>query len=156
MKVFAGTCSSLTACIVVIAMVASPVMAQNALTAPDPAGSAAPAANGNDNPGNPVVDISSLPELPLARTGSAFPTASRNSTLPAPGASSQPKPSSDVDAPGQSKWLILAALVVAGAVTAVVLLLHGGGGDDARKPTTPPKPTGTIITAGTPGVTNPR
>lgn len=154
MNWFAGTSSSLTACIVAIAVAASPVMAQTAATTPPPMASTEAASQGSDAP---IVDIVVLPELLLARTGAAFPAASRNSTLPAPAASAQPKPSTDIEPGGKSKWVILAALVVTGAVVGIILLLHGGGGDDvARKPSPAPGPTGTILAPGTPGVTNPR
>jgi hypothetical protein len=47
------------------------------------------------------------------------------------------------DAPGQSKWIITAALIGAAAVTGIILLLRAwGGGDDS----------GTVIGAGQPSV----
>ena len=154
MNLFGGTSSSLTACIVAIAVAASPVMAQTSETTPLPTASTEAASQGS---AAPIGDIVILPEVLRARTGAAFPTASRNSTLPEPAASAQPKPSSDVEPGGKSKWVILAALVVTGAVVGIILLLHGGGGgDEPRKPSPQPGPTGTILVPGTPGVTNPR
>jgi hypothetical protein len=112
--------------------------------------------------GSPTVDTSVLPELPLAATtAAAFPVVARNSTLPAappaaPAAvpSPKPDPNANPDAPGQTKWVILAALIITGAVVGTILLIHGLGGDDHSHPH-PPAPTGTIITAGTPAITTP-
>jgi len=108
----------------------------------------------------PIVDNSVLPELPKAKTVTAFPTVARNSTLPLPTvfppAPGKPgtQPSSGHDAPGQSKWVVLAALVITGAVVGVILLLRGlgGGGDDSHSPN---NPLGTVIAAGTPAVSTP-
>jgi hypothetical protein len=106
----------------------------------------------------PSVDNSVLPELPKAKTVTAFPAVARNSTLPMPSlfppAPGKPgtQPSSGNNAPGQSKWVILAALVITGAVVGTILLLRGiGGGDDSSHP----NPTGTVIVAGTPAVSTP-
>ncbi len=153
MNWFAGKSSSLTACIVAIAVAASPVMAQTSVSTPLPTASTEAASQGS---GAPTVDIVILPELLRARTGAAFPAATRNSTLPSPATSVQPKPSADVEPGGKSKWVILAALVVTGAVVGIILLLHGGGGNDPSKPRPQPSPTGTILAPGTPGVTTPR
>jgi hypothetical protein len=109
----------------------------------------------------PSPDNSGLPELPKAKTVAAFPAVARNSTLPvpslfppAPGKPGTPGtlPPSGNNAPGQSKWVILAALVITGAVVGTILLLRGiGGGDDSSHP----NPTGTVIVAGTPAVSTP-
>jgi hypothetical protein len=117
-----------------------------------------PAAIAKDQP-TPAVDNSVLPELPKAKTVTAFPAVARSSTLPIPSlfppAPGKPgtQPSSGNNAPGQSKWVILAALIVTGAVVGTILLLRGigGGGDDSSHP----NPTGTVIVAGTPAVSTP-
>ena len=142
---------SVVAWIITLALSLSPVMAQNAQQTAETA----------QDTGSPTVDTSVLPELPLtATTAAAFPAAARNSTLPAaPTAapdsvpSPKPNPNANPDAPGQSKWVILAAIIITGAVVATILLIHGGG-DDHSHPH-PPAPTGTIITAGTPAITTP-
>lgn len=137
---------------IAIALSLSPVMAQNTA---DPGSSAAVQQSENSpavakESANPTVDISVLPELPLASTATAFPDVTRNSTPAAAPLPTQPAPSSD--APGQSKWVILAALIIAGAVVGTILLIRGLGGGGDKKP---PAQTGTIITAGPPSVSVP-
>jgi len=56
-----------------------------------------------------------------------------------------------VSSPGESKWIILAAIVVTGAVVAAILLLRGFGGGHKSHPET----VGTVITAGPPTVSTP-
>jgi hypothetical protein len=147
---------------IALALTLSPVMAQS--TQDTAAVSIAPQ---NEEPAGiakdqqtPIVDNSVLPELPKAKTVTAFPTVARNSTLPmpglfppAPGKPGTTLPSSGNNAPGQSKWVILAALIITGAVVGVILLLRGlgGGGDDSHSP----NQLGTVIAAGTPAVTTP-
>jgi hypothetical protein len=148
---------------ITLALTLSPVMAQSTQDA-----ASISIAPQNDEPAaiakdqqTPGVDNSVLPELPKAKTVTAFPAVARNSTIPmpslfppAPGKPGMPgtQPSSGNNAPGQSKWVILAALVITGAVVGTILLLRGiGGGDDPSHP----NPTGTIIVAGTPAVSTP-
>ncbi len=142
---------------ITLALTLSPVMAQ---TTQDAASvSVAPqneeSADSAKGQQSPIVDNPVLPELPKAKTATAFPTVALSSTLPtvnpAPGKpTTQPR---SVDAPGQSKWVILAALIVTGAVVGVILLLRGiGGGDDSSHPS---NPLGTVIAAGTPSVSTP-
>ena len=133
-------CFPVMAWTVTIALSLSPVMAQSGQDTDGPA----------KETSNPIVDTSVLPELPLATTAMAFPAVARNSTLPA-AVPEPPKPSADVEAPGQSKWVILAAIITAAAITGVILLLRGWGGGKSH----PPSPSGTVITAGTPVVTPP-
>ena len=146
---------------ITLALTLSPVMAQSTQDAAS--GSIAPqkeepagVARDQQTSG---VDNSVLPELPKAKTVTAFPAVARSSTLPVPSvfppAPGHPgtQPSSGNNAPGQSKWVILAALVISGAVVGTILLLRGiGGGDD---PSHPPNPVGTVIAAGTPAVSTP-
>jgi hypothetical protein len=147
---------------ITLALTLSPVMAQSTQDA-----ASVSIAPQNEEPTGiakdqqtPIVDNSVLPELPKAKTVTAFPTVARNSTLPLPtafpAAPGKPgtQPSSGHDAPGQSKWVILAALVITGAVVGVILLLRGlgGGGDDSHSPN---NPLGTVIAAGTPAVSTP-
>jgi hypothetical protein len=155
------TLSAVMSWTITLALTLSPVMAQSTQDAAsvsvapqkeEPAGIA-------KDQQTPVVDNSVLPELPKAKTVSAFPAVARNSTLPAPTlfppAPGKPGtlPPSGNNAPGQSKWVILAALVITGAVVGTILLLRGiGGGDDSSHP---PKPVGTVIAAGTPAVSTP-
>jgi hypothetical protein len=150
--------SSVMSWIITIALTLAPVMGQSTAdtnSARVEPHKEEPAELAKDSQ-NPIVDISVLPELPLAATAPEFPDVSRNSTpaaapIPAP----QTKPGGNVEPGGKSKWTILAALIIAGAVVGVILLLRGfGGGDDKSKPATP-TPTGTIITAGTPSVNVP-
>lgn len=143
---------SVMSSIITIALSLSPVMAQST---PE-AGSAVTPAQVDDTATtvkesrNPIMDTSVLQELPLGATASTFPDVTRNST---PAAAPIPtKPGSDVEPGGQSKWVILAAIIITGAVVGTILLLRGFGGGDKSKP---PSPTGTIITAGTPSVAVP-
>lgn len=141
-------CSVMT-WIIAIALSLAPVMAQSTtdtgFTAPTAQEDGTPSAPQENQ--NPIVDMSVLPELPLARTAILFPTVSRNST---PAAAPNPtKPPQDVEPGGKSKWLITVVLIITGAVVGTILLLRGWGGGDKSKP------TGTIITAGTPSVAVP-
>lgn len=145
--------SAVLSCTITIALSLEPVMAQ---TVSDP-GSAATAPQAEETAGsvndsaNPIVDMSVLPELPLAATAPTFPDVSRNSIPTA--APTPTKPGSGAEPGGSSKWTILAALIIAGAIVGTILLLRGlGGGNDKPKP---PAPQGTIITAGTPSVSVP-
>lgn len=140
---------SVMSSIITIALSLSPVMAQSTVDA----GSAVTATQADDiawtakESRNPIVDTSVLPELPLAATAATFPGVARNST---PAAAPNPtKPGPDVEPGGQSKWVILAAIIITGAVVGTILLLRGWGGGDKSKP------SGTIITAGTPSVAVP-
>ena len=134
--------------IIAIALSLAPVMAQ---TTPD-TGFTAPATQADgtttasaDNQ-KPVVDTSVLPELPLATTANTFPNVSRNST---PAAAPNPtKPSQDVEPGGKSKWPITVIIITAATVAGIILLLRWWSGGDN-------KPTGTVITAGTPSVAVP-
>jgi len=150
MKLRHAKWSSLVSWIITAALSISPVMAQT--VADQGSNSVAPqhneAAVSIKDMINPIVDSLVLPELPLARTATAFPAVSRSSTLPA-ALPAFPKPSTE--APGQSKWIITAVIVGAAVVTAIILLLHGwGGGSDKPQP-----PNGTIIAAGPPSVSAP-
>jgi len=146
---------------ITLAITLSPVMAQSTQDAAsvsiapqkeEPAG----IAKDQQTPG---VDNSGLPELPKAKVVTAFPVVARNSTLPIPAvfppAPGTPgtQPSSGSNAPGQTRWVILATLLITGAVVGTILLLRGiGGGDDSSHP---PNPVGTVIAAGTPAVSTP-
>jgi hypothetical protein len=143
--------SSVMAWTITFALTLAPVMAQS----PPDTGSAGIQAHKEEvaelpkDGRNPIVDISVLPELPVAATAPAFQDVSRNST---PAAAPDPvpaptKPGGGVEPGGKSKWTIMAALIIAGTVAGVILLLHFTGGDDKPKPT--------IITAGTPTVSVP-
>jgi len=151
--------SALVSWTITLALTLSPVMAQSTHDA-----ASVSVAPQNIEPADvvkdqqtPAVDNSALPELPKAKTATGFPTVARSSILPLPAfpaAAGQPstQPRSGNDAPGQSKWVVLAALITAGAVVGVILLLRGlGGGDDSHSPNT----VGTVIAAGTPAVSTP-
>src|SRR5262249_31406332 len=153
--------SAVMAWTITLALTLSPVMAQSTQDA-----ASVSVAPQNEEPAGiakdqqtPIVDNSVLPELPKAKTVTAFPTVARNSTLPiptlVPPAPGNPgtQPSSGNNAPGQSKWVVLAALVITGAVVGIILLLRGlgGGGDDSHSPSQ----VGTVIAAGTPAVSTP-
>ena len=152
--------SALVSWTITLALTLSPVMAQSTQDAASVSigqQKEEPAAVAKDQQA-PAVDNSVLPELPKAKTVTAFPTVARSSTLPIPSvfppAPGHPgtQPSSGNNAPGQTKWVILAALIITGAVVGTVLLLRGiGGGDDSSHP----NPTGTVIVAGTPAVSTP-
>ena len=145
---------------ITLALTLSPVMAQSTQDAASVSigqQKEEPVAIAKDQQ-TPAVDNSVLPELPKAKAVTAFPAVARSSTLPIPSlfppAPGKPdtQPSSGNNAPGQSKWIILAALVITGAVVGTILLLRGiGGGDDSSHP----NPTGTVIVAGTPAVSTP-
>jgi hypothetical protein len=97
------------------------------------------------------VDTSVLPARPTPTGRAAVPVVNRNSIPPIPARTTPmypPRRSSN--APGETKWIILAALLAAGAATAI-LLLHGGGDGDSNHN---PSPQGTIIVAGNPAVSN--
>ena len=142
---------SVMSSIITIALSLSPVMAQST----QDAGSAITATQVDETARTvkesriPIVDTAVLPELPLATTATTFPNVTRNST---PAAAPNPtKPGADVEPGGQSKWVILAAIIITGAVVGTILLLRGWGGGDKSKPA----PTGTIITPGTPSIAVP-
>ena len=155
MKLQMGKPSCVISWIVSAALITSPLMAQNppatdpTINAPeDVANDSAPQVS-NEN-GEAVVDTSVLPKRPTPASGAAVPVVNRNSipTIPTRTAA-YPSGSSKSSAPGETKWVILAALLTAGAVTAI-LLLRGGDGDSNHHSGT----QGTIIVAGTPSVSN--
>jgi hypothetical protein len=160
MKLRHPNLSAVVSWTITLALTLSPVMAQSTQDAASVSigqQKEAPAAIAKDQQA-PAVDNTVLPELPKAKTVTAFPAVARSSTLPIPSlfppAPGKPdtQPSSGNNAPGQSKWIILAALVITGAVVGTILLLRGiGGGDDSSHPS----PTGTVIVAGPPAVSTP-
>ena len=88
-------------------------------------------------------------EVALSRAAAAFPiVAKRSTTLSFP----TPKPASaaqEPKAPGDSKWVVLAALAATGAVVAAIMLWPDGGGKSKQ-------PAGTVIVPGTPAIATPR
>ena len=132
--------SSVMSWILALALTLSPVMAQSPLS---PGITEAVRESGEPTAGS-LVPL----ELLFPKTGPAFADVTKHSTLmmafPAPRSSFQ-----EPKAPGNSKWIILAAIVVTGAVVGAILLFPNGG--DKSKP---PGPEGTVITAGTPTVTS--
>jgi hypothetical protein len=151
MKLRHAKWSFLVSWIITVALTLSPVMAQTVTDQGPSSVTPQPndAAETTKDIGTPVGDSFVLPELPLDKTATAFPTVSRNSTLPG-ALPAFPTPSSN-EAPGQSKWIVTAVIVGAAVITAIILLLHGwGGGDDKPHP-----PNGTIIAAGPPSVSAP-
>jgi hypothetical protein len=156
MKVQIGRPSCVISWIVSAALITSPLMAQSPPTtevagnaSEDVANDSAPQVS-NENR-EAVVDTSVLPKRPTPASVATVPLVNRNSipTIPTRTAA-YPSGSSKNSAPGETKWVILAALLAAGAVTAI-LLLRGGDGDTNHHP---PGTQGTIIVAGTPSVSN--
>jgi hypothetical protein len=74
-------------------------------------------------------------------TAATAPSAAPTAPDPAPA-----KENSESSAPGESKWIILAAIVTTAAVVAAILLFPHFRGH---------KPVGTVITAGTPTIGTP-
>ena len=156
MKVQIGKPSWVISWIVSAALITSPLMAQSPPTTEVTVNASEEVANdsapqvSNEN-GEAIVDTSVLPKRPTPASGAAVPVVNRNSipTVPTRTAA-YPSGSSKNSAPGETKWVILAALLAAGAVTAI-LLLRGGDGDSNHHP---PGTQGTIIVAGTPSVSN--
>jgi hypothetical protein len=154
MKLRIGKPSCVISWIVTAALITSPLLAQNSaatdvgVSAPEDVAndSAAPVSTENHEA---LVDTSVLPARPIPTGRAAVPVVNKNSIpIPARTAAMYP-PRRSSNAPGETKWVILAALLAAGAVTAL-LLIHGGDGDSNHHPGT----QGTIIVAGNPAVSN--
>ena len=154
MKLQIGKPSCVISWIVSAALISSPLMAQSPPAAEvtvnaseEVANDSAPHVSNENHEAN--VDTSILPKRPTPASGAAVPVVNRNSipTIPTRAAA---YPAGSSKAPGETKWVILAALLAAGAVTAI-LLLRGGDGDSNHHPT---GTQGTIIVPGTPSVSN--
>jgi hypothetical protein len=123
-----------TSWVVILALAVSPLMAQDPQSAP------LPAQDEETRAAAPQVH-----EFKITPAGSTFSPLAGSSTS---SSAALPEEKQKSDAPGQTKWVILAALIGAGAVTGIILLLRGWGGGDSQK-------TGTIISAGEPSVAAP-
>ena len=97
-------------------------------------------------------DLSVLMALALKRTAEPFPTVARRSTrttIPL----EPPKPAfHETKSAGESKWIILAAIIGTASAVAAILLFPGNGGGDKSPETAP---IGTVIEPGTPAVNTP-
>jgi hypothetical protein len=155
MKLRIGKPSCVISWIVTAALITSPLLAQNSATAD--VGVSAPEDVANDSAApvstenhEALVDTSVLPARPVPTGRAAVPVVNRNSIPPIPArTAAMYPPRRSSNAPGETKWIILAALLAAGAVTAL-LLIHGGDGDSNHHSS----PQGTIIVAGNPAVSN--
>ena len=140
--------------ILAVALIVTPLMAQN-----PPAQGLMPTANEDDeatsntqqDATSAVTGQSSAPlgtsvlvALPVTRAGAAFPNVANRSILITPPSTEQ---RNAVSKPaGETKWIILAAVVITGAVVAAILLFPGHKGDKSNGP------AGTILAAGTPAI----
>ncbi len=154
------TASCLIAWMLTITLIAVPLMAQDSPTAgpserdetvsttpqPVPVENATSVIGESDTPdGTPV-----LATLAVARPLPKYPAIPRTA-IALSGSAAAPKPA--VDEPtGESKWIILAAIVGTAAAVGIILLLRGFGGG---KSTPSAGPVGTILTPGTPAVNAP-
>ena len=156
--------SSITVWILAVALTVSPLMAQNP-PAPEvkpvapQSGETSSAGEQSDERDSttPVIVEEAAPlttsanvALPGSAPEAPFPTVAKRSTVPTSAASAPGRRGSNN--PGESKWIILAALVAAGATVAAILLFRGfgGNGDDESE-----ERVGTIISAGSPSVNTP-
>ena len=148
--------------ILAVALTLQPVAAQNP-QAPVPT-------QGEETPNGPppVVQEAATPVVgeddstegtaitnasPAADPEATFSQVTKNSTpLANPTSAPNPAPPEQSDSPGESKWIILAALITAGAIIGAILLFRGfGGGKSSPKS----GPVGTILTPGTPTINPP-
>jgi hypothetical protein len=159
--------SLITAWVLTVALSVSPLMAQNP-PAPEvkpvapQSGETSSAGEQNDECDSPTPVLAEEGTPPgtsahVASPGSApeatFPTVAKRSTVPTSAASApSAPPRRGSNSPGESKWVILAALVAAGATVAAILLFRGfgGNGDDESEDR-----VGTVISAGPPSVNTP-
>jgi hypothetical protein len=153
--------TSIIVWILAVALTCSPLIAQNpqlpeAKPKPDEVKEASPETE-ESTPTEPVSPAAAEETWPAAVPAVATPTvptseegfqpvAKRSTTLTNP---SKPTSGRNGSNPGESKWIILAALLATGAAVAAILLFRGFGGDDDDEP------VGTIISAGPPAVNVP-
>jgi hypothetical protein len=110
---------------------------------------------GQDVSPDSVVSTSVLTTLPAILPEATFSEVAGGSTaatLPATMATPPAEVGQHSDSPGgETKWVILAAIVTAAAVIAAILLFPHRG----KKPQAQQGPVGTVIAAGTPTVATP-
>jgi hypothetical protein len=139
--------SSIVCWTLAVALTVSPLMAQNP-PAPSfkmsaPLEEAIPNAPQDVSPDS-VMSTSVLIALPATLPEAAFPEVARTSTATA----LPPEARQNSDSPGETKWVILAAIVTTAAVIAAILLFPHKGKKSQG-------PLGTVIAAGTPTVATP-